>query len=235
MSPRRTTLRGLAFRACVFLALGAIINVAVAWGCALWSVQEVWVADTPIEPPRRWPAYLERIGWPEPTAAVRREGMGVGVTVIEITGGDAEAGYRRTDPADKVFVSLEVRRFGLPLQSLQWERHGIHAGPRSREMASEAWSAAGWRRGINVSQMTGAVGGGLYRALPLTPVLPGFVLNTLLYAAILWAPIVGLPACRRRLRHRRGQCPACAYPVGVSPVCTECGEAVVPIKDKQGT
>ena len=30
----------------------------------------------------------------------------------------------------------------------------------------------------------------------------------------------------RRIRARRGQCPACAYPIGASNVCTECGAAV---------
>jgi hypothetical protein len=33
-------------------------------------------------------------------------------------------------------------------------------------------------------------------------------------------------AWRRSLRVKRGLCPACAYPVGVSPVCTECGGCV---------
>ena len=32
---------------------------------------------------------------------------------------------------------------------------------------------------------------------------------------------------RRTRRRRRGQCEKCAYPIGVSPVCTECGAAVV--------
>jgi hypothetical protein len=33
---------------------------------------------------------------------------------------------------------------------------------------------------------------------------------------------------RRRMRIRRGLCPACAYPVGQSDVCTECGRPVRP-------
>lgn len=31
---------------------------------------------------------------------------------------------------------------------------------------------------------------------------------------------------RRRSRARRGLCPSCAYPIGTSDVCTECGAAV---------
>jgi hypothetical protein len=33
-------------------------------------------------------------------------------------------------------------------------------------------------------------------------------------------------ALRRHSRLKRGLCPACAYPVGESGVCTECGAAV---------
>jgi len=66
------------------------------------------------------------------------------------------------------------------------------------------------------------------RILPLRPLWPGFAVNTLFYAGVLWM-MFALPfALRRRLRRRRGQCPACAYPVGQSPVCTECGAAFTP-------
>jgi hypothetical protein len=63
----------------------------------------------------------------------------------------------------------------------------------------------------------------------LQPLLPGFAINTLYYAAILWL-LVGLPvaafALRRRRRIKRGLCPTCAYPVGASDTCTECGKRV---------
>lgn len=51
----------------------------------------------------------------------------------------------------------------------------------------------------------------------------GFLINTLLYAVILWIVIVGPRALRRHVRRRRGRCPKCAYPAGASAVCTECG------------
>ena len=31
---------------------------------------------------------------------------------------------------------------------------------------------------------------------------------------------------------KRGQCPACGYPIGTSPVCTECGKPVTPRRVK---
>jgi hypothetical protein len=61
--------------------------------------------------------------------------------------------------------------------------------------------------------------------LPFRPLWPGFGLNTLFYAAIL-ATIFLVPAyIRRTLRRRGGRCPTCAYPIGASPTCTECGSA----------
>jgi hypothetical protein len=65
------------------------------------------------------------------------------------------------------------------------------------------------------------------RVLPLRPIWPGFVVNTLFYAAILWLLICGPFAVRRVIRIRRGLCPACAYPRGEAAVCSECGNLVV--------
>ncbi len=63
--------------------------------------------------------------------------------------------------------------------------------------------------------------------LPWHPLWPGFGVNTLLYATLLWLLIPGLVALRRFLRVRRGLCPKCAYPMGESSVCTECGGALL--------
>jgi hypothetical protein len=61
------------------------------------------------------------------------------------------------------------------------------------------------------------------RGLPLAPWWPGFAGNTIFYAAILWLLALGLLTLRRLVRRRRGLCPACAYPMGESATCTECG------------
>jgi hypothetical protein len=62
--------------------------------------------------------------------------------------------------------------------------------------------------------------------LPYSVISPGFLINTLFYAAILWLIFAAPFALRRTIRRRRGCCIACGYPVGVSPRCTECGTAV---------
>jgi hypothetical protein len=69
----------------------------------------------------------------------------------------------------------------------------------------------------------------LPRLIPCRPIWPGFAINTMFYAAMLGALLLLFAApfaLRRRVRIRRGLCPACAYPVGASDVCTECGQPV---------
>jgi hypothetical protein len=60
--------------------------------------------------------------------------------------------------------------------------------------------------------------------LPIRPLWPGFAVNTLFYAAILWLLVPGPFALRRFIRVKRGLCPKCAYPMGEAAVCTECGK-----------
>jgi len=71
------------------------------------------------------------------------------------------------------------------------------------------------------------------RILPYGLLWPGFAINTLFYAGMLWVMFAGPFSLRRMIRRRRGGrglCPACAYPTGQSPVCTECGHSVMPAK-----
>jgi hypothetical protein len=61
------------------------------------------------------------------------------------------------------------------------------------------------------------------RVLPLRPIWRGFMLNSLLYGGLIWLAFFGRPMWTQARRRRRGQCPACGYPTGTSPRCSECG------------
>ncbi len=61
--------------------------------------------------------------------------------------------------------------------------------------------------------------------IPYRPYWPGLLANTLFYGVILWLFWFTPGAIKRTLRRRRGLCPKCAYPVGPSELCTECGTA----------
>ena len=59
--------------------------------------------------------------------------------------------------------------------------------------------------------------------LPWRPIWPGFVVNTLLFAAAVWVLFAVPLGVRRIIRARGGRCPQCGYPAGASGVCPECG------------
>jgi hypothetical protein len=66
------------------------------------------------------------------------------------------------------------------------------------------------------------------KVLPFIPLWPGFAINTIFYAAIVWMLFMGPGAVRRRVRRKRGQCAACGYSLrgNVSDKCPECGVMV---------
>lgn len=70
--------------------------------------------------------------------------------------------------------------------------------------------------------------------MPLTPIWPGFIVNTLFYAVVLWLLFIAPFEARRMFRRRRALCEKCAYPIGASPVCTECGAAVRALRPESG-
>ena len=65
------------------------------------------------------------------------------------------------------------------------------------------------------------------RGLPLYPIWPGFVVNLLFYAAFLWLLFTFQRSMRRVIRCKRGLCVKCAYDLrGVKhEACPECGHA----------
>ena len=63
--------------------------------------------------------------------------------------------------------------------------------------------------------------------IPLLPLWPGFALNTIFYAAMLWVLFATPRVLRRTWRIKRGLCAACGYSLRecVSEKCPECGAA----------
>jgi len=64
-----------------------------------------------------------------------------------------------------------------------------------------------------------------HRALPLRPIFPGFVVNTLFYAAMWFGIFFGVAAVRRFIRKKRGRCVKCSYDLRgeLDKGCPECG------------
>jgi hypothetical protein len=61
--------------------------------------------------------------------------------------------------------------------------------------------------------------------LPLRPIWPGFVIDTLFYAAIWFGVFFGFASAKRAIRRKRGRCPMCGYDLrnALDKGCSECG------------
>jgi len=67
------------------------------------------------------------------------------------------------------------------------------------------------RGGIRLSDDDWLDGHAYQRALPLYPIWPGFVFDTLFYAAIWGGVFFGFTSAKRFIRAKRGRCPRCGY------------------------
>ena len=144
---------------------------------------------------------------------------------------------RRLSDVGRESFGLATFRAGWPMLGLAWENwqealwlnrtfEGRRTGrpgfiERSDGHPAQSW----WVWGIPVERST-ADGYVFRNHLPIRPSWPGFAVNTVFYAAILAAVFYSPFALRRFIRRRRGLCPGCAYPVGESTVCSECGRAL---------
>ena len=198
------------------------MNVAVAWGFALWSELARSPAAVDLPVPTAWPAYLEGCHWPPPSAASRAAEVGPGVTILSVNGGDLQATSTGSAGGPRALrVGMSSFRFGLPMRGLEWR---MYTGSRL-DPVKAAGEAAGLRRGIMVPSFIPTRGPWYLRRLPLTPLWPGFAVNTLLYGIILWLLIPGPFVLRRRIRIRGGRCPQCGYDLrgDLQRGCPECG------------
>jgi hypothetical protein len=202
----------------LLFAGGVAINVAVSWSCMRnWSE---WGNNTVV---RKEPSAVVADRW----------------------------GSKGSMLPDR--VNGELRAFGLRGLSVIAE---VDHDRRHRTILYEYWAQAGWPlralegsrwQEIRVTQLDLASTPTLVRNgwfewaldipddrdpyphsnfLPLRPVWPGTLLNSLLYALTL-ATILFTPLTIRRVtRSWQGRCPACGYPIDNSAVCTECGTTV---------
>ncbi len=232
-----------AFRILVFLLLGTIVNVAVAWGCS--GIGPLPQSGDPLG---RWSvhtqadlAWLERRGWKPMTGAWKGDvhHQSLRSSTVEY-GLYSEIGI----PTAGRFIGVLPQwtfavwvRAGWPMQSLSGERFDRRALSRNSipsvpgfsiglappaiadQDCEEVWAVPAR---FNVMSRADRA-----RVLPLRPIWPGFAINTVFYAAILWMLFAAPFALRRRLRIKRGLCPACGYDLRGSgaSVCPECGKA----------
>ena len=128
---------------------------------------------------------------------------------------DRYRGHARLE-RDKLVINIASA--GWPCRALRYEIWVDDVLPQELEVRQDLWLS-----GIALPTTKFGFGPKSYKRLPLRPISPGFAVNTFFYAAVLWLVIPGPFALRRFIRRKRGLCPACAYPMGESTLCTECG------------
>jgi hypothetical protein len=189
--------------ALAFAAAGGIVNIAVAWGCSATRLDaRAPLARSPYTEADRNRFEQLRLSLIQPEQ-----------WIIVV----AHPGYLARTATVRMPESYAQAFAGLPLFSMTGEK-------LSRELRSGTYERNTMWQPKQLHKIRGEP---IYVVLPLVPIWPGFAINTIFYAAILWLMFITPGKIRHFIRIRRGLCPSCAYPVGTSPVCTECGERLV--------
>lgn len=225
---QRRSIRSIITRASVFLLLGAIVNVALAWAC-VWLIVDLrgYVAHgfTRMERPDwyvticRRAAAVRLYGFePQPEQEDEWRAANLAPSILP---GQPRWSRFNIPPRGEIERVVDDAR-GWPMVSLR-TTYIAHTD----SIDSVVWTSE-WIGGIALPPQLPANSLNVWevRALPLIPIWPNFAINTIIYAGILWLIVAAPGKVRRWRRIKRGLCSRCAYPVGQSQVCTECGRAV---------
>jgi hypothetical protein len=234
MAGYRLRIRRIALRVLLFLILGAIVNVAVAWGFAAFGPYNKSKPETlffrPLRNEKCWYAVVEdRYIGERRFKVIIADSESVAYQFCEIWKFDY-------DPWTELEVPTWVRAHAIsdvaiaaPKEarifadaSYGWPRSSLvyHISMTLRQFRNGDPAMTQW--GFNSTTESASTGGDA-RYLPLLPIWSGFVANTLFYGAVIWMLFAAPASLRRWQRVALGLCPKCAYPTGTSDVCTECG------------
>ncbi len=220
----------------MFITLGALANVAVAWGCGLWWAPQAY-------------ATLEGHTWLDDTR-VWRVGSSPGPGYVEVTSfvqtipesikTEFAAGLARATPTRAESIVPRWSRLRKPdlenpetldhrfQSACGWPWLSLSYGGVFKQHLRGGSTQRDINGGIVLYQPMFGAGDKPFRALPLLPLWVGCLANTTFYGAGLWLlwflKILRPLTLLRRLRIKRGLCPACAYPMAESTVCSECGK-----------
>ena len=207
--------------AIVLAMLGMLINFGIAWACSLLSSPPApgtglgILGQDPLLLARLRREFFERDG-PDPGGRDRGT-LFVAVAYQSFGAVFMDVAVRDEDiPMDEFrgpLLRLGVVRAGWPMHALEGEwQHDASRSPTPQPPRAR-WAIAIPDHFVRADRLF------IPRMLVFRPLWFGFVVNSLLYAAVLLAPWI----IRVLLRVGRHQCTACGYPIGQSPICTECG------------
>jgi len=210
---RNDGMKRWAFAILLFVLLGAIVNIAVAWGCAWASADTDWLIASPLhhldDDDADW--WRNHVGPVEDTSVWR-------ATTAREPG--VEVHYLFWVSGSRTAIAIRVWA-GWPAFCLTGARWEVYERETSNLSPVSDW-------GQSIKALLSDVS-------LVEPIWPGFLLNTIFYAIIVWLLIPGPFVLRRLIRIRRGRCPKCGYDLRGQPPeagagavrgpagCPECG------------
>ena len=248
------------FTLALFLLLGAVVNVAVAWGCVVWATEKALPSLVQLMSPgtrrsqlRQGPFLADRFlrrqppqyptGYVDGIIAWQSTGLWLAATLSYEERWDYEkmnweywGGLQWVD--GKQPRHLPYRIHYLLLLDAGWPVRGMTAA--NYKLFEQRGSPPTW---VEIQDKT--IGARKIREsataldpdnlffskeeipilLPLCSAWPGFAVNTIFYATILWPLISGPFALRRIIRRKHGLCVTCGYDLSHADhaACPECG------------
>jgi len=220
------------------LVLGVVTTVAVAWAMARWSVSTERITED------MWPYPPTEIASDEYIALAKygvrpNEGRKFAKSSVEGWGYRRETYWEITgplfDPAQRGGGMSGGFSWVAATHVSGWPCRALRCDERV-DRASERQSGLTYREryqlfgGFDVidhlpEPTPGFEPWPIERPIPVRPILPGFIVNTLFYAAI-WFGVLFVPGiAKRAIRRKRGRCVKCGYDLrgDVAAGCPECG------------
>lgn len=207
------------------LVTGAAITICVAWYVALrgsdlspWSFDTVAVEGRQIS------------GAPTEWGVPRFAAEGSDFVYSELRVGFSSL-------ADRRLPTSRRRSYGWPARAFVSEDHFIDPKPVEYSAAGLSWDSGIPIPGIAWEWKLASRKSSTH--LPIKPLWTGLAVDSVVFAIILSGFSIMCGRLRGRSRLRRGMCPRCAYPIGTSPNCTECGRPlprqVIQMRMPEGT
>lgn len=195
------------YKLVLFLFLGAIVNVAVAWGCVMWSpFRTSTLLDNEVSV-----LVLKSHGLDSyaPYKLFSNSSVGFGIRRIVVYGWNMAS---MSSPLDELVIMFYDSGFPMLCMTGRYEI----------SLTSDEVNY------FTLIDPSSNLSKGSLRPrwlIPLRPVWPGFIVNTVIYAVLLWLLTLAPFTARRMIRHKQGRCIKCGYDLRGTEhdVCPECG------------
>lgn len=198
------------FHTCIFVTLGVVVNVVLAWSLSFWPTGLREISD------------FGAVG----SHSALQDFFGTDLTFVPSMSGGGS--FQATGVEGMYFVGVVTGAnpgtYGFDEYTAGWPLLALRGSRRE---------VAGSYEHNGCIPLPAMIRPSSDRPLLFIPTFPGFVINTILYAILLFGLYITFHALsqqRQKRRRMRGLCGGCGYPIGQSSVCTECGETLRKLK-----